>query len=157
MSLAWVTTVSLSAIVCCVVVVVTAALHCWIFMPVQGPVLTGNSMHLTYYWVHTKVSDILKNLTYCFSILNSMLLWNFGCSQALLVILKSGTLCVVVFTTHTAALQNLIGPVTHRTGIWWNLWVIFSPISLEMCQSQILTQRMSPSLKTGVWRERAQK
>ena len=40
-----------------------------------------------------------------------------------------------VFTTHTAALQNQIGTVTHQTCIWWNLWVIFSPISLEMCQS----------------------
>ena len=42
---------------------------------------TGNSMHLTYYWVHTKVSNTLKNLAYCFSILNSMLVWNLGCSH----------------------------------------------------------------------------
>ena len=34
-------------------------------------------MHLMYYWVHTKVSDILKNLTYCFSVLSSMLVWSF--------------------------------------------------------------------------------
>ena len=73
-------------------------------------------------------------------------------TQALLVILQSGTLCVVVFTTHTAALQNQIGAVMHRTCIWWNLWVIFCLINQEMCQSQILTQRMS--LKTGVWQKR---
>ena len=33
---------------------------------------------------------------------------------------------------------------------------LFSLISPEVCQSQILTQRMSPSLKTGVWWKRAE-
>ena len=34
--------------------------------------------------------------------------------------------------------------------------VIFSPISTVVCQSQIFTQRMSPSLKTQVWQKRAE-
>ena len=54
--------------------------------------------------------------------------------------LRSGTFPVVVFTAHTAALQNRIRAVKHWTRIWWNLWVIFSSISLEICQSQILSQ-----------------
>lgn len=37
-----------------------------------------------YYWFHTEVSDILKNLLCCFSALNSMLVKNFGRSQWLL-------------------------------------------------------------------------
>ena len=46
------------------------------------------------------------------------------------------------------AVQNRIGVLTQRTRTWWNLWVIFSRISQVVCQSQILTVRMSLSLKT---------
>ena len=54
------------------------------------------------------------------------------------------------------ALQNQMRAVIRQTRIWWNLGVIFSLISPVVCQSQILIQRMSPSLKTGVWQKRAE-